>query len=95
MLGGTGYIPPATPMTYLSWSAVGFVFNKLIRNRYRGWWTTYNYVTSAALDSGLAICTILIFFALYLPQVKPPAWWGNNVVTGTLVSVQNLFVESR
>jgi hypothetical protein len=69
---------------------VGFIFNKLIRSRYLGWWKTYNYVTSAGLDSGLAIATIIIFFALLLPQVSPPDWWGNNVVATTLVSHQDV-----
>ncbi|KAF2664976.1 small oligopeptide transporter, OPT family [Microthyrium microscopicum] len=84
IFGGTGNLPPATPLTYLSWGFVGFIFNKFIRNRYRGWWSMYNYVTSAALDAGLAISTIIIFFALLLPQVNPPNWWGNNVVATTL-----------
>jgi OPT family oligopeptide transporter len=95
ILGGTGYIPPATPMTYLAWGTVGFIFNRLIRNRNRGWWLTYNYVTSAALDAGLAIATIIIFFALLLPQVKPPNWWGNNVVGSTLVSLINFVPYPR
>jgi OPT family small oligopeptide transporter len=86
IFGGIGYIPPATPLIYLSWGFVGFIFNKVIRNSKRGWWTTYNYITSAALDSGLAIATIVIFFALLLPQVSPPQWWGNTVVGTTLVS---------
>jgi OPT family oligopeptide transporter len=85
IFGGLGYIPPATPLIYLSWGIVGFIFNKVIRNSKRGWWLTYNYVTSAALDSGLALSTIIIFFALLLPQVNPPAWWGNNVVGSTMV----------
>jgi OPT family small oligopeptide transporter len=84
IFGGIGYIPPATPLTYLSWGLVGFIFNKVIRNSKRGWWLTYNYVTSAGLDAGLAVSTIIIFFALLLPQVDPPAWWGNNVVASTL-----------
>ena len=44
----------------------------------------YNYITSAALDSGLAISTILIFFTITLTNTKAPNWWGNNVVTTTL-----------
>jgi len=84
IFGGTGYIPPATPLIYLSWGIVGFIFNKFIRNRFRGWWTTYNYVTSAALDSGLALSTILIFFTLILTKATPPNWWGNNVVATTM-----------
>jgi OPT family small oligopeptide transporter len=86
IFGGISYIPPATPLIYLSWGFVGFIFNKVIRNSRRGWWTSYNYITSAALDSGLAVATIIIFFALLLPQVSPPQWWGNTVVSSTMVS---------
>jgi hypothetical protein len=86
MLGALNYIPPATPLIYLSWGLVGFIFNKLIRSRRRGWWLKYNYITSAALDSGLALSTIIIFFALLLPQINPPQWWGNTVIQGTMVS---------
>lgn len=87
MLGATGFIPPATPLIYLTWGIVGFIFNKWIRGSKKGWWMVYNYVTSAALDSGLALSTIIIFFALLLPQVDPPSWWGNNVVGTTMVSL--------
>ncbi|KAK8165389.1 small oligopeptide transporter, OPT family [Phyllosticta citrichinensis] len=80
MLGNLGYIPPATPLIYFSWGIVGLVFNRLVRRRARGWWMTYNYITSAALDSGLALSTIVIFFALLLPQIDPPQWWGNTVI---------------
>lgn len=76
IFGGTGYIPPATPMTYATWGTVGLVFNKIIKGRHPGWWTEYNYITSAALDSGTIIAILLIFFALQLPEVNSPAWWG-------------------
>jgi OPT family oligopeptide transporter len=76
IFGGTAYIPPATPLTYCTWSFVGTIFNKIIKGRHLGWWTEYNYITSAALDSGTIICVLLIFFALQLPQVASPAWWG-------------------
>lgn len=84
ILGSTGSIPPATPLNYLSWGFVGWIFNRIIKNRNLGWWKQYNYVTSAGLDSGLAISTIIIFFALYLTNANPPDWWGNNVVETTL-----------
>ncbi|EDO00783.1 hypothetical protein SS1G_03257 [Sclerotinia sclerotiorum 1980 UF-70] len=32
----------------------------------------FNYVTSAALDTGLILCTLLIFFTLELTNAKPP-----------------------
>ncbi|KAH8775976.1 OPT oligopeptide transporter protein-domain-containing protein [Hyaloscypha sp. PMI_1271] len=64
--GGMGQLPPATPLSYLSWSLLGLVFQKFIRNRYRGWWIRFNYITSAGLDVGLAIATIVIIAALNL-----------------------------
>jgi hypothetical protein len=72
-------------MNYLMWGLVGYAFNKYIRNKYRGWWLRYNYILSAALDAGLALCTILIFFTLTMTNTEPPKWWGNNVVKSTMV----------
>jgi OPT family small oligopeptide transporter len=66
IFGGSGQIPPASTINYTTWAAVGFVFNKVIKNRYRGWWSNYNYITSAGLDCGLAISTIIIFLTLQL-----------------------------
>ncbi|KAI5305772.1 Mitochondrial dicarboxylate transporter [Ascosphaera pollenicola] len=84
LFGGTGQVPPASPMNYLCWAAVGTVFNKYIRNAYRGWWMRYNYVLSGALDSGLAICTILIFLTLGLTQTHFPSWWGTTIASSTM-----------
>ena len=64
-------------------SAVGMFFNGFIKRRWRGWWGKYNYLTSAGLDTGLYLSTILIFFALILPQkVNPPQWFMNPPVDG-------------
>ena len=71
-------------MNYLMWGSVGFVFNKWIRSRMRGWWLKYNYILSASLDTGLAIGTTIVFFAVLFPQVPAPNWWGNSVVNSTL-----------
>jgi hypothetical protein len=71
-------------MNYLMWIGVGFIFSKVIKDRFRGWWLQYNFLTSAALDAGLALCTILIFLTLNLTDTSPPNWWGNNVVSSTL-----------
>jgi OPT family oligopeptide transporter len=87
MIGALGWIPPATPLNFASWAIVGLTFNYYIRRRYNGWWKTYNYITAAGLDSGLIICTILIFFAITLPDVTLPQWWGNVTVMKTLVSL--------
>lgn len=57
ILNGVSSIPPATGINYSSWFAVGFVFQYLIRKRNFAWWSKFNYVASAALDSG-ACCLV-------------------------------------
>jgi len=84
IFSGYGQIPPASPLNYLSWGIIGFIFNKWIRDRWRGWWMRFNYITSAALDSGLAISTIVIVLTLSLTDTEAPAWWGNTVGSNTL-----------
>ncbi|CAG8252999.1 unnamed protein product [Penicillium olsonii] len=84
IFGGAGLIPPATPLNYLSWGIVGFIFNKWIRDRFRGWWMQYNYIVSAGLDVGLALCTILIFLTLNLTSTDFPSWWGTDIASGTM-----------
>ena len=44
----------------------------------------FNYITSAGLDVGLAICTIVIIAALNLTSTTFPNWWGNSAPAGTL-----------
>lgn len=85
ILNGVSSIPPATGINYSSWFAVGFVFQYLIRKRNFAWWSKFNYVTSAALDSGTVLALMVIFFTLQFPkngsiQVN---WWGNNVFQST------------
>ncbi|THX14800.1 OPT family small oligopeptide transporter [Aureobasidium pullulans] len=87
MLGAMSWLPPATPLSFTSWAMVGLTFNWWIRRRYNGWWSTYNYITAAALDSGLIIATLVIFFAITLPEVSVPAWWGNVGVFETMDSL--------
>ncbi|RMZ89737.1 hypothetical protein DV736_g3039, partial [Chaetothyriales sp. CBS 134916] len=84
MLGAMAWLPPATPLSFSSWAIVGLTFNWYLRRRYHGWWTNYNYITAAALDSGLIICTIIVFLAILLPGVTAPQWWGNVKVFETM-----------
>jgi hypothetical protein len=71
-------------MNYLVWGVIGWFFNRLLRSRARGWWLSYNYILSAALDTGLAFGTMLVFFAIQLQNIDPPDWWGNRVGLSTL-----------
>lgn len=83
MIGAMGWLPPATPLSFASWAIVGLIFNYGIRKRYHGWWSTYNYLTAAGLDTGLIFCTIVVFLAITLPNATVPQWWGNVVVFNT------------
>ena len=64
VLNGVSFIPPATGINYSSWFFFGFIFQYLIRRRNFGWWSKFNYVTSAAMDSGTVLSLITIFFTL-------------------------------
>lgn len=84
IFGGPGMIPPATPLNYLAWGGVGYLFQHVIRSRYFAWWKRLNFLTSSGLDLGLALSTLVIFFAFTMSKVGAPSWWGNDVVTSTL-----------
>ncbi|KAF8836868.1 small oligopeptide transporter [Paxillus ammoniavirescens] len=89
IFSGIGYIPPASALNYVPWAIVGFIFQYSIRRRHFSWWTKYNYVLSAALDSGVAVSVVLIFFCLQYPQNGTiglntvQTWWGNTVFLKT------------
>lgn len=93
IFGGSLNVPPATPLNYISWAVVGLFFNKWIRDRYRGWWMQYNYLTSAGLDVGLALCTIVIFFALQYTNTPMTDWWGSTTALDTMDSLGTAIVR--
>lgn len=86
---GTGNMPPATAVNYIPAAMVCFLFNYVIRRRHFSWWSKYNYVLSAALDSGVAVSSVLIFFILEYPKkgtigaTTVQTWWGNTVYANT------------
>ncbi|KAL9083004.1 MAG: hypothetical protein Q9165_008700 [Trypethelium subeluteriae] len=94
IFGGSALIPPATPLNYLSWGIVGFVFQKYIRGRHFGWWARLNYITSSGLDTGLAFSTLTVFFLFTLNNIAAPKWWGNDVVLTTM-DAQDTAVQSQ
>ncbi|KAG6897986.1 hypothetical protein C0992_007940 [Termitomyces sp. T32_za158] len=89
IFSGTGYIPPASAVNYVPWAIVGFIFQYVMRRRHFSWWTKYNYVLSAALDAGVAVSAVLIFFCLQFPRNGTiglnniQTWWGNSVYANT------------
>ncbi|SCZ95997.1 BZ3500_MvSof-1268-A1-R1_Chr8-1g09935 [Microbotryum saponariae] len=92
-LVGIQLVPPATGINYASWFLAGFVFQYLLRRHRFLWWSKYNFVLSAGLDSGTIIGGIVIFLALVLPKGGTifVDWWGNTVFTNTLDFLGNSF----
>ncbi|KAG2128757.1 OPT oligopeptide transporter protein-domain-containing protein [Suillus bovinus] len=83
IFNGTYKIPPASALNYVPWALVGFFFERNF-----AWWTKYNYVLSAALDAGLAVSVIFIYFVLQYPAngsigESLQHWWGNTVYNTT------------
>ncbi|KAJ9672445.1 hypothetical protein PVL29_025883 [Vitis rotundifolia] len=76
IIGATGIMPPARAVNYVMWGAVGLFFNLYVYRRYRQWWAKYTYVLSAALDAGVALMGIIIFFALQSKGIFGVGWWG-------------------
>ncbi|KAI3847554.1 hypothetical protein MKX03_031525 [Papaver bracteatum] len=75
---GFAGMPPATPTNIACWLITGMVFKYFVFKYKKGWWQKYNYVLSAALDTGTALMGVLIFFALQNENVKLK-WWGTEV----------------
>lgn len=77
---GLGAIPPGSGINYISWVLTGFTFNYCIRRFHFRWWMRYNYILSAALDAGVALSVIVIFFCVQYPKGGVEVnWWGNSV----------------
>ncbi|CAI4217919.1 unnamed protein product [Parascedosporium putredinis] len=72
IFGGAGMIPPASPLNYLTWGMVGYLFQYRIRSRHFAWWSRLNFLTSSSLDLGLALATLVVFFAFTLRSIDPP-----------------------
>lgn len=80
---GPGNIPPSTGANYGAFALVGFIFNYVTKRRFPLWWKKYNFVLSAALESGTALATVVIFLSVVYPGGKVD-WWGNRVWKETL-----------
>ncbi|KAJ7628086.1 OPT oligopeptide transporter [Mycena rosella] len=82
--GGVSAIPAASAYNYAAWALTGFIFNFAIRRRHFRWWMRYNYILSAALDAGVALCLVVIFFTVQYPKGGIELnWWGNVVWQNT------------
>jgi OPT family small oligopeptide transporter len=82
---GPTAMPPATGINFSSWFTVAFIFQWFVRRFHFRWWMRYNYILSAALDSGVAIGIVIVFFTVVYPKGGVTlSWWGNDVWMKTL-----------
>lgn len=80
VFGSLSWIPPATGLNFSVWGIVCYVFNYRIRRSHSAWWKKYNMTLSAALDSGVAVGLVVIFFAIVFPGwMNGFKWWGTEV----------------
>jgi len=85
-------------------SLISLLYSQALTYRSSSWWSKYNYVLSAGLDSGLAISALLIFFCLQYPrngtigENSILTWWGNwgayDNVDGNALGVKYVDVEA-
>ncbi|KAJ1652300.1 hypothetical protein IWQ61_007332 [Dispira simplex] len=69
--------PPAPAMDYPMWFFYCFIFNFVVHRYRQGWWNRYTFTLSAALDAGVAIGGVLVFFMFYHNGLEI-SWWGNQ-----------------
>lgn len=81
LFNSAGWIPSATTSMYSLTFILGFLFNFVIRRKYFAWWKRYNYLLQAAMDTGVAIAIIIIFFGLTYNGIKLN--WALNTVGTT------------
>ncbi|KAJ3486237.1 hypothetical protein NLI96_g4363 [Meripilus lineatus] len=80
IFSSTAVMPPSSGINYSSWIMVGFIFQYFMRRFHFRWWMRYNYILSAALDSGAVIGALIVFFSLIMPNGGVELnWWGNTV----------------
>ena len=82
LFGSLSWIPPATGLNFSVWALVCFLFNSHLRRRAPAWWGKYTMTLSAALDSGLALGVVVVFFCFLYPGwdwLASLQWWGTRV----------------
>lgn len=80
VFGSVSWIPPATGLNFSVWAVVCYLFNYELRRRKMAWWKKYTMTLSAALDSGVAVGVVVIFFFIVYPGwMDGFKWWGTEI----------------
>ncbi|KAG6542581.1 hypothetical protein Mapa_016052 [Marchantia paleacea] len=70
-------MPPSSVVSNTTWLAIALVFSVYIFSYKKRWWQRYNYVLSAALDSGTVMMAILLYYSMDEGK-KRLHWWGRR-----------------
>ncbi|KAJ1980345.1 hypothetical protein H4R33_005493 [Dimargaris cristalligena] len=79
VLGALDAFPPGPALVYPMWFLACYILNYWVHDRYHEWWERLGFIFSVALDSGLAVAGLVIFFAFQSPGLIL-SWWGNDHV---------------
>lgn len=79
IIGGFLVYAPYNLSYYTGGLYLSFAFMYYIRKYYINWFKKYNYVLSGALSAGVALSSVIIFFAVQYHE-KDVNWWGNTVM---------------
>ncbi|KAK1926882.1 hypothetical protein DB88DRAFT_475907 [Papiliotrema laurentii] len=73
-------IPLNTGVNFSSWFVVATLFGYVLHKKQTRWWRKYNMITAVALDAGVAVAVIIIYFCITYPGgASGFSWWGNTV----------------
>ncbi|KAK3830327.1 MAG: OPT family small oligopeptide transporter [Linnemannia gamsii] len=92
LLAATSNMPPAQAYFYPNGIFLGFIFMWYIRRYHNAWWKRYNYVTSAAMDTGVALSGLVCYFLLQSWDKNFFEWWGaSDVIDHCPLAETNFF----
>ncbi|BBN04337.1 hypothetical protein MPTK1_3g03750 [Marchantia polymorpha subsp. ruderalis] len=74
---GAFLMPPSSVVSNTTWLAIALVFSVYVFSYKKRWWQRYNYVLSAALDSGTVMMAILLYYSMDEGK-KRLHWWGRR-----------------
>jgi len=79
MMVGAVTVPTSPANFIVTTFLVSFIFQFYLYRYQHSWWRKYNYVLSAALDSGTQVCGMLIYMLFTQSGITMPIWALNPV----------------
>ena len=77
---GATLFPIYTTTNLMTSAMVAFFFTGYVYRCHPAWFRKYNYLLGAGLDCGSQLAQTVMVFAITIPNIVMPEWWGNNRV---------------